>query len=356
VSILRTASPATVGEPAGTARPPEYRRRHLTAIAVFVVLTAVAGPLVGSTRSSQFLVNLWLVYSVAAVGFYWVFGLAGKFAFCQTFMMALGGYVSAWVTRSLGEGSFLVGMAAAIVSTAVVAGVVGLLVRRAQHFYFAIATFAVTQIGMTIFAHADAFTGPNGQTVGIEPASLFGFEFLRDESVFWLFLGVLTLCLVLAAFIERSPMRRDAIAARDNRTVAELAGVRATRVHVVLFMLGSALGGVSGALVGHWQGVIGADSFGIDLAIGLFLILLLGGQDSIWGPVIGSAIFVALPTLLSGIEAYGPIVYGVLLLVVVLALPRGIAGSVRVHLWPRIAAAANRWTRRKQEEHADAAS
>ncbi|WP_238019306.1 branched-chain amino acid ABC transporter permease [Dactylosporangium sp. AC04546] len=307
---------------------PHDRRRHLLAIAAFVVVVALAGPAIGGTsRANQFLVNLWMMYSVAALGFYWIFGLAGRFAFCQTFMMAFGGYLSAWVTR---EGyPFIAGIGVAMATTAVAAGIVGTLVRKAQHFYFAIATFAVTQVGIIVFARADGFTGPNGQTVGIGAPELFGYVFRRDAEVFWLFLGVLAACLVVGALIERSPMRREAISARDNFTVAHLAGVRANRVHIVLFMIGSALGGLSGAMIGHWQGVMGSDSFGIDLTIGLFLILLLGGSDSMWGPVIGSAVFVALPKLLSDIERFGSIVYGVLLLAVVLALPNGIAESFR---------------------------
>jgi branched-chain amino acid transport system permease protein len=307
-------------------RPPDYRRRHFPAIAAFVVLTAVIGPLLSTSRADQFLVDLWLVYSIAVLGFYLVFGLAGRFAFCQTFMMALGGYTSAWVTR---DHSFLLGVVSAIVVTALAAGLVGFLIRKAQHFYFAMATFAVTQIGMTIVGQATSFTGPNGQATGIAPPSLFGHVFLQDADIFWLFLGVLTLCLILVAFIERSPLRREAVAARENGLVASLSGVGVQRVQLVLFMLGSAFGGVSGSLIGHWQGVISTDSFGTDLSIGIFLMLLLGGVDSIWGALIGAAVYVALPRLLSGIEHYSSIVYGVLLLVVVLAVPGGIAAAVR---------------------------
>lgn len=315
--------------PAAPVRPPTYRRRHFPAIVAFLVVVAVVGPAIGaSSRSNQFLVNLWLVYSVSALGFYLIFGLAGRFAFCQTFMMAMGGYTSAWVTHG-GERPFLLGVAAAIAVTALLAGVIGLLVRRAQHFYFAIATFAVTEIGIIVFQRTDGFTGPNGQTVGIDPPALFGQKFVKDGEIFWLFLGILVACLMLVACIERSPMRREAVAARENGLVASLSGIAVNRIQLVLLMLGSGVGGLSGALIGHWQGAIGTDSFSIDLAIGLFLILLLGGIDSLWGPVIGSAIFVALPRLLSDAEQYSSIVYGLILLVVVLALPDGIAAEAR---------------------------
>ena len=311
-------------------RPPVYGQHHYLVAGIFLVLVALIAPEVATSRSDQFLVNLWLVYCITGIGFYWVFGLAGKFAFCQTFMMALGGFTSAWLTRADGpDQPFIVGALGAIAATCLVAFLLGTSVRRAQHFYFAIATLALESIGHTVFKEWTAFTGPNGTTVGVRPASLAGREFLLENDVFWLFLGALAIVLVLACMIERSPLRREAVAARDNLLVANVAGVRASRHQLVLLVLGSGMGGLSGALIAHWNGVIGIDSFGIDLAIGIFLMLLLGGSGSMWGPVLGAAFYVAVPDLLSGIERYSAMVYGLVLLVVVIAMPDGLVGAFR---------------------------
>jgi branched-chain amino acid transport system permease protein len=312
-------------------QPPVYGQHHYLVTGAFLVLVALIAPQVFTSRSDQFLVNLWLVYSITGIGFYWVFGLAGKFAFCQTFMMALGGFMSAWLTRA-DDGPnqpFIVGVMGAVAITCLMALLLGLSVRRAQHFYFAIATLALESIGFTVFKEWTDFTGPNGTTVGVRPASLAGREFLLEDEVFWLFLGTLALVLLLACLIERSPLRREAVAARDNFLVANVAGVRADRHQLVLLVLGSGLGGLSGALIAHWNGVIGIDSFGIDLAIGIFLMLLLGGMHSMWGPVLGAAFYVAVPDLLSDLERYSAMVYGLVLLVVVIAVPEGLVGAVR---------------------------
>lgn len=311
-------------------QPPVYGQHHYLVMGLFLVGVALIAPQVATSRSDQFLVNLWLVYCITGIGFYWVFGLAGKFAFCQTFMMALGGFTSAWLTRSDGPNQpFLVGVVGAVALTCLIAFLLGTSVRRAQHFYFAIATLALESIGHTVFKEWTAFTGPNGTTVGVRPASLGGREFLLEDEVFWLFLGALALVLLLATLIERSPVRREAVAGRDNFLVANVAGVRADRHQLVLLVLGSGLGGLSGALIAHWNGVIGIDSFGIDLAIGIFLMLLLGGMHSMWGPVLGAAFYVAVPDLLSDIERYSAMVYGLVLLVVVIAVPEGLVGAVR---------------------------
>jgi branched-chain amino acid transport system permease protein len=124
----------------------------------------------------------------------------------------------------------------------------------------------------------------------------------------------------------------------------------------VLFVLGSAMGGLSGSLIGHWQGVIGTDSFGIDLSIGIFLMLLIGGIDSIWGALIGAAVYVALPRLLSGVEQYSAIAYGLLLLVVVLAMPGGIAAAARRPIRALSARLSQRFPKGASPEVADAES
>jgi branched-chain amino acid transport system permease protein len=308
--------------------PPAWERHQYVAIAVFLVAVGLILPQVMTSRAQQFNTNLWLAYAIAGIGFYWMVGLAGRFAFCQVFMMALGGYTSAWITRSLGDEWFLLAVVGAMALTGLLAFLIAGAVRKAQFFYFAIASMAVTQIGVQVFQKAEAFTGPNGTQSGISAPVVFGREIIQDSEIFWLFLVTIGLVLVAGAFIERSPMRRDAVATRDNILVAKVAGVPSTRIQMVLFAMGSALGALSGALIGHWNGVIATDTFGFDLAIGIFLMLYLGGVGSMWGPVLGAAVFVALPQLLSGIQTYYSIVYGLLLLVVILALPEGLVGGL----------------------------
>ncbi len=345
LDVPPVADEAAAPEPTGTARPAwapwwPTRRDHATLrppalarhqyLTVFAFITAlwVLVPQVITSRQDQFNTNLWIAYSIAGIGFYWMIGLAGRAAFCQTFMMALGGYASAWVTRSWGDDAFLLGVVVAMAATAVVAGLIAVVVRKAQLFFFAIATMAVTQIGIEVFTQTESFTGPNGVTSGISPPRIFGTEYLRDTEIFPMFVVILTMVLVAGAALERSPLRREAIASRDNPLVARASGVSTVRVQVVMFAAGSSLGGLAGAMIGHWTGVISTNSFSFDLAIGIFLMVYLGGIGSMWGPVIGAAFYVALPNFLTSFEQYNTIIYGSLLLVVILAMPKGLVGVI----------------------------
>jgi len=309
-------------------RPPSYRKHHMLAIVAFIAVVALVMPHLLGTRSSRHLGDLWLAYSIAGIGFYWTYAVAGRFAFCQPFMMALGGYTSAYVTGHQHQ-PFWFGLLAAVIVVTGVAALIGLALHRAQLFYFAMATFAVTQMGAVAFAKATGFTGPNGLVTGVSPPVVFGKKLLEDADVFWLLLGVLALVLVLAALIERSPIHREATAAREAGTVATTLGVKVGRIRLSLFVLGSATGGLAGALIAHWTGVIGTETFGLELAIGLFLVVLLGGRKSFWGPVVGAAFYLAVPDLLSGLDRYKGLVYGIVLLGTIMAFPDGLIGLVQ---------------------------
>src|SRR5579859_8070322 len=80
-------------------RPPAYAEHQFLWIAVFTIVTAAATKLFVHTEFGLSLVNQWLLYSIVAIGFYLVFCIAGRFAFCQTFMMALAGYTAGYVSR-----------------------------------------------------------------------------------------------------------------------------------------------------------------------------------------------------------------------------------------------------------------
>lgn len=324
-----TSSVALSAGSAATARAGGDRWRAVKPygqVAAFAVAVAVLAPAMVDARSSERLVNLWLVYSAVAVGFYWVFGLAGRFAFSHTFMMALGAYSSAWFTRHGDGRPMLAGVVVAAVVAGLVAAIIGLLLHRSEGFYFAIATLSVTQVGFVVFSRWTDFTGPNGVVVGVSPISLGGRRYVEDTEVFWLFLVILTLLLFAAVFIERSPLRRRAIAARDNAIVAGTLGLPVLRVQLTLFVLGSVVAAGVGAFTAHWTGFVSTESFGLELAIGVFLMVVLGGAHSMWGPVLGAAFYVALPEILSGFERYQTIIYGGVLLVAIVAVPEGLIG------------------------------
>jgi ABC-type branched-subunit amino acid transport system ATPase component/ABC-type branched-subunit amino acid transport system permease subunit len=294
-----------------------------------------------SGLAGQDLFNTWLFYAVVVTGFYFVFGISGQFAFSQAVFAAVGGYSSAWMTREapLGVDSFWVGLLfAGLVSAALAIGF-AFLMRKASHFYFAIATLGLSAIVLEVLAQWTDFTGAvGGATTGIRPMSIFGTELDNAYRVFWVLLVALALALLTGIFLGRSPVQREAMADRDQPVVAATLGLPVLRLRITMFVLGSTIAGLAGSIFVHWKGFASPDDFGIDLGLGIFVMLIVGGIDSLWGPVLGAWFYVFFPRWLQGfnvevlghdLRSYRDVLFGSLLVITMIAFPEGLVGVFR---------------------------
>jgi branched-chain amino acid transport system permease protein len=311
--------------------PPAYRR-HQVLGALGVAAAALAFSLLQGDALTLGIMSQWATYALAGIGFYIVFGLSGQFAFSQAAFMGLGAYTTAWASDRVG---FVGGFVLAIIVSTVVALAFSWIVRRTEAFYFAIATLALSFIFLVVFREWEGFTASGGEVGGIPRPDLFGWEINDDRGIFLLTLGVLTFGLILTALIERSPMRRAAIALRDKPEVAASAGLPTTWTRYAFFAIGSAFAAAAGALTAHRIGFINPDTFSLQLGIDLFLVLLLGGIGSMWGAVIGALFVVWAPEKLRFVGAHQSLIYGLLLVLVVLLLPRGLVGLYDLLPWKR---------------------
>ena len=304
-----------------------WRASPYMRLAAFMVAVALWREVRVSGLAGENTYNLWLFYATVVVGFWFVFGLAGQFAFSQAAFAGLGGYASNWASRG---NSFWVGLVFAVVMCGALAALFALLVRRASHFYFAIATLALGEILHLLFTRWDAFTGGlGGEAIGIRPISINGYVFSTSTRVFWFLLAMLGLALLAGMFLQRSPVLRETIATRDHESVAATLGTPVLRLRVSMFVLGSVVAGVSGAVFVAWKGFATPDAFGLELGIGVFLMLILGGVESLWGPVLGAAFYVYIPQWLHRFSEYKDVIYGGLLVVAVLVVPEGLVGIGR---------------------------
>jgi ABC-type branched-subunit amino acid transport system ATPase component/ABC-type branched-subunit amino acid transport system permease subunit len=357
-TALETPRPAPAAEvtPASSVRnrprPPAMRGQPYLWLGLFLLGVALFRQFGVSGFGDADLINTWLYYCVIVVGFYLVFGVSGQFAFSQAVFAAVGGYTSAWATRIalFGVDSFWMGVIVAVVVTAGIAVAFAFLMRRASHFYFAIATLGLSEIVLIVLRRWTEFTGASGDTTtGIRDISLFGYPLDNPYRIFWVWFGALALALTLTILLARSPVQRETIAMRDQDVVAATLGVPVLRVRIAMFVLGSTIAGVGGAIFAHTKGFITPDSFGIDLGLGIFVMLILGGLDSRWGPIVGAAFYVFVPQWLQGevlgipgvdftVTAFGQehrlgdfrdIFFGSLLVITMVAFPEGLVGIGR---------------------------
>ena len=255
-----------------------------------------------------------------------MFGIAGRFAFSTASFVGLGAYVSHYATSS--GNNWMIGFAAACATAALVAVGFAVLVRRAHHFYFAVATLGLSELLLLVFRRYQRFTGrPVGEITGVRDVTLFGFPLDSRYRHFWLLLVFLALVLAIAIWVVRSPLR-DAIAARDKPEVASTLGIDADRIGIVMFIVGSVIATAAGSIFVPTRQLGTPETFGLELGIGIFVVLILGGMHSPFGPIVGAWIYIYGPLYLERWEQWTQVIRGLVLVGVMIAFPDGLVSLV----------------------------
>lgn len=266
------------------------------------------------------------IYWVLVAGLNLIVGYAGQLAIGYVALLTIGAYT----TSVLAAGNVFAPLPAfAALGVAGLAGavagvVVGLPALRLRTFYFAMTTLGfatiVTQITL---AWQDVTGGGIGITGPEMPA-----PFDTTWGFLYFCLGFAAVCTWLTANIARSRYGRALVAVRDAEVAAEASGIRKPRLLVLVFILAGALAAMAGGLFATLQTYITPDAFTFDLSLLFFIAILIGGRGSILGPLLGTVILTLLPEIAAPLAAWSTFLYAVLLLVIVLAMPGGIAAMI----------------------------
>jgi ABC-type branched-subunit amino acid transport system ATPase component/ABC-type branched-subunit amino acid transport system permease subunit len=252
-----------------------------------------------------------------------IVGFAGHLAIGYVALLTLGAYT----TSVLAAGNVLTAVepfaALAIAGCvgAVFGVIVGLPALRLRTFYFAMSTLGfatiVTQIAL-------AWQSVTGGGIGIAGPE-FPSPFNTAWGYYYLCVAFAAICTWLSANVAHSRFGRALIAIRDAEVAAEATGISKPRMLVAIFLLAGGLAAIAGGLFASLQTYITPDAFTFDLSILFFIAILIGGRGSILGPMLGTIILTILPEIAAPLAAWSTFLYAVLLLVIVLVMPGGIA-------------------------------
>ena len=207
-----------------------------------------------------------------------------------------------------------------------IALLVGLVVLRLRGMYFAIVTLALAEIFRVIIQNWAGLTGgPEGEVL---PSVIFGGD---SRLLYWLMLGVALLTIGVSEIFRRSRIHFALTSIRDNETVASSSGVNITVYLAIAFAVTSALQGIAGAAYAQVYGFVSPDgSFSTDFTLLPLAMALLGGVYGTMGPALGALLLGVASEFLKLYIPYGHrIVYGLVIVIVILFLPRGISGIRR---------------------------
>jgi len=263
------------------------------------------------------------IYWILCAGLNLVVGFAGQIAIGWVALLTLGAYTTAVLTagKATAEWHPYLALMASAVAGAVFGVVVGLPALRLRTFYFAMTTLGfatiVTQVAL-------AWNSVTGGGVGT-PGPVFPWPFDPGWGFYYFCLGLAALATWMTANIASSRFGRALVAIRDAEVAAEASGIAKPALLITVFLFSGALAGVAGGLFSSLQSYITPDAFTFDLSVLFFIAILIGGRGSIMGPLLGTIILTALPEFAAPLVAWSTFLYAALLLVIVLAIPGGIA-------------------------------
>ena len=313
------AAPRVMGEAELPIRPAD---KTGLAVAAFVVLALVSLPAVSSGDAYAVVLAIdLLVASLFAASLHFIMGPAGMHSFGHAAYFGLGAYGAALAVRKLGlpmEAALLVGPLVGAVG----ALVVGWFCVRLSGVYLAMLTLAFAQIVWAGVYQWDAFTGGSNGLTGVWPAPWLA----GKQAYYYLTLAVVLLALWALRRILFSPFGYAMRAGRDSLLRADAIGIDVRLQQWAAFAVAGGFAGVAGALFAFSKGSISPETLGVGKSVDGLVMVLLGGIQTLIGPVVGAVSYTWLQDVMARSTDYWHALLGAVILILVLLFPQGIAG------------------------------
>jgi branched-chain amino acid transport system permease protein len=265
--------------------------------------------------------TFWQIYSnvVLTIGIngllalsIWLTLSCGMLSIGNAAFMGVGGYTSALITMNLGW-PFPVALGCGMVAPAILAFVIGKPTLRLSGIYLAMATLAFGEVVRIVLLNWESLTG-----------GALGLNGIPQLTAWWHVALALAATIAVLWRLRRSKIGRAFEAIREDDTAAGLMGIDVANTKMLAFVLGAAVAGLAGGLDAHLTYFIGPQEFGFDKGVEILTMAILGGIGGLPGPIIGAAILTLLPELLRSLRDFRLVVNGLILVVIVLFLPKGI--------------------------------
>ena len=287
------------------------------------------------TPYQTILMSYGLIMAIAALGFNLLLGYTGLLSFGHSAYFGLGAYAVAFMVKYLHVTSMELFLIGGLIATLLVTAVFGVICVRYTRIFFAILTMALS---LVVWSLAFKFFWVTGGTDGLRiptPMILNGLLTVPKNKIAFLsntyYYYVLIVFIIFVALmwvIVHSPFGQALQAIRDNETRAAFLGVRVRRARWIAFMISGGFTGVAGILWAPLNGLTTPDILYWPFSGEIVFLTVLGGFGTFVGPIVGAVAFNYLKTYAVGLTVYWQLLLGSVLIVLVLALPTGIMGTL----------------------------
>ena len=288
-------------------------------------------PVIGDAGSyATVLLTDIFIAALFAASLHFILGPGGMHSFGHAAYFGLGAYGAALLVRALD-----LPMAAALLLGPLAAAAGALLYGwfcvRLSGVYLTMLTLALAQISWAIVFQWDDFTGGSNGVTGVWPPEWAS----QGAAFYWLALAICALGIYLLRRLLFSPLGYALRAARDSALRADAIGMDVRRVQWTAFVIAGLFAGLAGALFAFSKGGVAPDSMSVTKSVDALVMVLLGGVQTLAGPVVGAAVFTWLHDTVARNTEYWRALLGATMLVLVLLAPQGLAGYARL-LWNKL--------------------
>jgi branched-chain amino acid transport system permease protein len=333
MTLSRTSDSATPAVPSGRSdshggtgqggfAPP----RLIAGAALFVVAVAVPFVLPGLTG----LLVIAAIFFLVALGLILLMGHAGQVSLGQTLFMAIGGYGAGALTLSLHWPTTVAAIAMAVLS-GVVAFALGGLFLRLRGYYFALATLGLAVATQSLASAWAGLTGGPSGMVAIPSLQLGGYTVFSDRSNYFVLLVVGILAAAFIANVQRSQTGRVLTAIGNDPGASAMLGINTARYKTMAFVVSAVLASLGGSMYAFYLRFMSPDVLGVTVALSIVIMIALGGARTLVGPLLGALVIQGLPIAGQSFALWEPLAAGILLILVMTYLPRGIWGTLTAY-------------------------
>ncbi|WP_018914331.1 branched-chain amino acid ABC transporter permease [Thiomonas sp. FB-6] len=297
-------------------------------VGVVLWLAGLGIPLV-LDQTWVFIAALFAVYAIVALSQDVVLGRAGMFDMGHAVYFGVGAYVTAILNTVYGW-PILATWPLAVLAAALAGALLAAPIVKLRGDYLLVATIGFNAIFiLALDNNLGHLTGGADGVFGIGGPSLFGLDASSQNAQFWLDWVAFAAIMLLIRNLDRSHLGRTFHYIKHDQLAATTMGVDTRKYRVLAFALGAALAGFAGTLFAALMAAVSPGSFVFTASVTLFAIVLVGGQGSIPGVLLGTALMFVVPQAFQSFEKYRYFVFGIAMVLIMVLRPQGI--------WPRMA-------------------
>lgn len=306
-------------------------RRLRLVVAIAVVVALVTLPAYGGQYTlTTFIRTFYFGFLALSVGL--LLGQGGMISLTQTAFFGISGYVVGLLGAERGF-PFPLPELAGLALVAVVALLFALVVMRTHGIVFLMLTLALGQICWSFARQNTSLLHGWAGIPDIQPPSIFGVDLTQNANFYWMSLILFSLGLLFLWRLVQSPFGLALNGIRESPRRMSALGYPVFWLRVAVFVIAAIYAGVGGILAAWSSGIVTPTALQLSRMIWILLIVILGGSQYFWGPVVGAVIAVWLDVIVSQLTPRYNTVIGIVFVVVILLAPNGILG-----VWERITA------------------